>query len=426
MRCHEARKRIADLSQKLSSGSMDEDIKRHIQSCPECALFAQAERTISRDLDTVAAIDDNDGVSVANLRKRIESIAGMSQSEKPEEFKIMSAIKRQLRARPRLSISLGTVIILLLFTTLIPFKFDRTIGYEVAVAGVDKNLAMDEDKITELFVALGLGDVDYKVGDCEATCELTITDLKSEYEMQLIIETFDELGNCVIKEVKEISDGEMVSLLKHAKHIFFSEMHLQRMDEDGIHEEAVQKIEMLKGLHEGSFTIFISEGGDIDTPEDDNRIIWKGSTAEGVLYELDQNDPEFWEKLKATGDPHIEFNTKDDNAHSDHEAEMIFSHKPIDAALPDGFELKQNYPNPFNPTTTIQFSIPEAEDVLLEVYNINGQRVKTLVDKYFSAGQHSVTWDATNSNGEKVASGIYLYRLTAGEITTSKKMSLLK
>lgn len=90
-------------------------------------------------------------------------------------------------------------------------------------------------------------------------------------------------------------------------------------------------------------------------------------------------------------------------------------------ALPAKFRLYQNNPNPFNPGTGIPFSLPVATDVRLEVYNIAGQVVETLVDGYLEAGTHVVTWD-----GSKAGSGIYFYRINAGEFSDSKKMVLLK
>ncbi|MFH2035684.1 MAG: T9SS type A sorting domain-containing protein, partial [Candidatus Zixiibacteriota bacterium] len=94
--------------------------------------------------------------------------------------------------------------------------------------------------------------------------------------------------------------------------------------------------------------------------------------------------------------------------------------------LPDNFELGQNYPNPFNPTTVINFALPQVSDVNIEVYNILGRKVVTLIDERMDAGYHSVNWNGTNSQGVSVASGVYFYRLTAGEFTQSKKMVLLK
>jgi len=96
------------------------------------------------------------------------------------------------------------------------------------------------------------------------------------------------------------------------------------------------------------------------------------------------------------------------------------------AELPTGYTLSQNYPNPFNPTTTIRFSLPTAEDITLEVFNLLGQKVKTLRIGQHSAGTHTLEWDATNESGQDVASGVYLYRLVTDSFTQSRKMILLR
>jgi subtilisin family serine protease len=94
--------------------------------------------------------------------------------------------------------------------------------------------------------------------------------------------------------------------------------------------------------------------------------------------------------------------------------------------VPANFSLDQNYPNPFNPTTHISFALPSDSKVSLNIYNIMGQKVKTLVDGITKAGTHTVTWDGTNEQGESVASGIYFYKLSAGDKVITKKMSLVK
>jgi len=94
--------------------------------------------------------------------------------------------------------------------------------------------------------------------------------------------------------------------------------------------------------------------------------------------------------------------------------------------LLDGFILSQNYPNPFNPQTQFEFSLPHASHVKVEVFNVLGQRVTTLVDKRLPAGSYRVTWDGKDYVGQEVSSGVYLYRLTADEFVQSRKMLLLK
>ena len=91
------------------------------------------------------------------------------------------------------------------------------------------------------------------------------------------------------------------------------------------------------------------------------------------------------------------------------------------------FELAQNFPNPFNPATTIRYSLPETEKVTLKVYNLLGEEVVALVqNEEKAAGHHFAIWDGRNKTGQPVSSGLYLYRLQAGEITIIKKMALVK
>ena len=101
--------------------------------------------------------------------------------------------------------------------------------------------------------------------------------------------------------------------------------------------------------------------------------------------------------------------------------------KAVVETKPESFALADNYPNPFNPTTTIQYALPQAADVELTVYNAVGQPVRTLVAEYQSAGRYAVDWDATNDSGHRLSSGMYFYRLQAGEeFREVRKMLLLK
>lgn len=89
--------------------------------------------------------------------------------------------------------------------------------------------------------------------------------------------------------------------------------------------------------------------------------------------------------------------------------------------LPSEFLLRQNYPNPFNPNTTIHFELPIATNVILKVYNILGQEVATLVDENKAAGKYDVQFD-----GSQLSSGVYFYRLTAGEHSSPNFISIKK
>ena len=90
------------------------------------------------------------------------------------------------------------------------------------------------------------------------------------------------------------------------------------------------------------------------------------------------------------------------------------------------FKIDQNYPNPFNPATVINYSIPKEVAVSIKVYNSLGKEIKTLENGYKSAGLYSIIWNGDDNSGNKVSSGTYFYRITAGEFTQIKKMILLK
>ncbi len=96
------------------------------------------------------------------------------------------------------------------------------------------------------------------------------------------------------------------------------------------------------------------------------------------------------------------------------------------SVTPSRYELYQNYPNPFNPITVIEYSLPEAGQVKIEIYNLAGQKVRTLVDSYLEAGRYKIYWDGTDDSGMRVSSGIYIYRLVAGGSIVTRKMVLLK
>jgi hypothetical protein len=99
--------------------------------------------------------------------------------------------------------------------------------------------------------------------------------------------------------------------------------------------------------------------------------------------------------------------------------------------VPTEFSLSQNYPNPFNPSTIIKFKVQGSRfkvplPTTLKVYNVLGQKVRTLVDEPKQTGEYEAIWDGKDDKGEVMASGIYFYQLKAGNLTDTKKMLLLK
>jgi len=96
-------------------------------------------------------------------------------------------------------------------------------------------------------------------------------------------------------------------------------------------------------------------------------------------------------------------------------------------SIPGAFDLRPNVPNPFNPSTAINFDLYEDGVVSLELYNIAGQKIRTLIDReMLGIGPHSIIWNAADDGGQPVSAGIYLYKLSVGEKSAFKKMTLIK
>ena len=90
-------------------------------------------------------------------------------------------------------------------------------------------------------------------------------------------------------------------------------------------------------------------------------------------------------------------------------------------AIPSVFAVEQNSPNPANPTTTISFTLPESGTVTVDIFNVAGQKVDTLVNDFMDSGRHSVVW-----NGSNFSTGVYFYTVKSGEFSRTMKMTLLK
>ena len=98
----------------------------------------------------------------------------------------------------------------------------------------------------------------------------------------------------------------------------------------------------------------------------------------------------------------------------------------FDNSFPSSFTLHSNYPNPFNPSTKISYSIPESGDISLNIYDMRGRRIKSLVNKNQTSGRYLVEWNATDDYANNVGAGVYIYQLRSGNKTLSQKMVLMK
>lgn len=486
MRCHEARSRLNE-STRINPET-DKGLLHHLKQCRDCARVAAASDELRQVFADAAVHDEADGLLWAEQQRRVEAMAAPSRTNQPKEMPFMSRLRRQFNLRPRLTLGLAVAVLVLIAGTVIPLKFDQTVGFEVAVAGVDRDLALNQEKLDELLKRLGLENVTIDIKGCEATCNLVVSELDSETDANMIRLAFEEIGKGgVLVELSEVHMDVSGSALGHAVSIWVSDDN-EHLDEAGEFELQHIVMERLGDDFCGATNMFF-------TDEDGNRVQFSGADADGaeheftwvsdgegnvsaehgvfisavaadvggvkcerVLYMTHEDDggghaalinpddivdgrltDEAREALEVMGYAVEETNNGDGtltvkltkgDANSQEVMELKLKIDDGSAAktgeLPEGYALSQNYPNPFNPTTQIAYSLGESEYVTLQIFNIRGQLIKTLVEDMMPAGDHTIEWNATNESGDRVASGVYLYRLQAGEITQSKKMTLVK
>jgi len=482
MRCRQARRKLIELGLAGMSIDRDKELQDHLSQCPECAARAEAAAAFNADLKTARVHDEEDAVPWPDFKQNVERMAAMRdrrQSKNEKEKSIMTEIMNKARSKPTFSVGMAVFAVIIILSLVIPFKYDKTVGYEVAFAGVDKDLALDSDKINRLLDKLGVVDAVVDVADCDTTCKVYIKSLKSSDDANLVIAAFSDIDNVeLLDDVKPIHVSTSGSIIRiAANEIMLDKSDTKTAEElhhiiieklgvdcdlnsmiwmtDTIEGEGDVKLNIAIGTCDsvgGIATMMMGEDGELisavshNLPDGEN-LLWVD--AESGPINLDSLcggqkiiclpadgglDEATLEKMEAMGMKVIIKNAEDCIKNDD---ELIydtddFADSPDlltakeTSLIPDKFGLAQNYPNPFNPNTIIDYSIPKAQHVTLEIVNINGRLVRTLVDEHRESGIHSVEWDATGSDGSEVAAGVYLYRITAGDFSETKKMSFVK
>jgi hypothetical protein len=391
-----------------------------------------------------------------------------------------------------LGLGIGVAIALLAFLTLVPFSVEQTIGYEVAFAGVDERLALDEERFSQFLVTLGIEDADYSVSDCDKVCNVTVKGIPSADQARLLVAAFDQMDNVILlKGISEEHGDVHRSVVELIGNEILVGSHVSLTDNE-IHQLLLERVGdsltcnlifySRDDLDSNHHAIFITEQGDtVNVINQDGGWVADSSASHFIVLRTDGDSLEHFvwhsnaegngavgsyqiheifkevgvdpgdiagtldeEKRQALAERGIEIDVvESEDGKVEIKLRMIHTEgsgenqdrvdtenqspgKSAEAILPEGYSLEQNYPNPFNPTTTIEYEIGATQNVTLEIINVQGQVVRTLVDQPQSAGVHSVQWDATNDAGERVASGTYFYRLSAGDFSQTKQMVLVK
>jgi hypothetical protein len=227
MLCHQARRRLNKFDWLRSNYALDEELMEHLGKCPKCHSLVQAEETLRGDLGVIREARPDGDLSLADIREKAEGTAGGVNAVEPEVRPFVHRLALALVPNTRFKFAVVAIAILVGFLAVVPFSFNEKVGYEIAIGGVEKSIAMDNQKITSLLDALGMekgkastlldslgkSDIHLSVGECSETCRLTISDLKTERDVRLMVKAIIELGCCQIDNIAPIFRSESTSLL---------------------------------------------------------------------------------------------------------------------------------------------------------------------------------------------------------------------
>lgn len=222
MLCHQARTRLEAAGWQTAAIDRDSELLEHLGNCAECASLMRAEQLLHRSLRQVRNSEPQTPLAVSTIRARVESdVRG-----KPR-LRFVDRLVGSLIPNSRPRIAVAVVVAMFAVVALIPLDFSQKVGYQIAIDGVGREIALENPKITSLFGALGMeqevatslldslgmNQIHFTVGECTETCRLTIFDLRTERDVRLMVKAIIDLGCCRIDNVAPVFRNESMSLL---------------------------------------------------------------------------------------------------------------------------------------------------------------------------------------------------------------------
>jgi hypothetical protein len=223
MRCREARRRLTESRKGQPADIEDRELLDHLAECPDCAQEAKALGTLRQML---LAAGENDAVHVTPMSAQKDVVeARAAQTGRGILWRRLFwfAMEHGGRNRLRYGIGVAVAVALLTLVSLVPFRYDHTIGYDVAFAGVCREVGIDDERICDVLYELGLEEADIGISECDSTCDLTVVDLKSEQEVGLVVAAFN--GLCTddpVADVIPVVTSTSGSLLRQANERIFT------------------------------------------------------------------------------------------------------------------------------------------------------------------------------------------------------------
>ena len=217
MHCDQARRRISEHEKVGTDPGKDPSLVDHLQSCSQCRREAQATGLLARVLKTAGEDDPVDITPFMEARRSVEARVAASDIRSSVTDHAESGFSIGRLWRPARVVYASVALAAILVIALMPFQYDKTIGYAVAFAGVERELAEDHEFICDLLYDLGLVEADVDLLGCDSTCNVQVVELRTLEEAQLIVNALARINNAELSsDIIPVREGASASLLERA------------------------------------------------------------------------------------------------------------------------------------------------------------------------------------------------------------------
>ena len=439
MDCREAGKQLIKRADDHLAADEEEALREHLNRCADCARLALAEQLLADDIEHIRCVQPPRPMTVGQIR---EGIAVRERHYRNTNLgvRMMRRVSNTVYRRPRLSVAAAAVFIVLLASVLVPITTEHPAGYEVAFAAPGNGLVLNQENAKKMLAALDIDNARIEISEADSEVEYRIAPLEDSAQVRRLMLVLDSLGGRRVRSTvspTESRDRTIWQLLLddtglegdtapppvHAgQRARTTTLNLnERFKDDFLLWMPVgdQSGDSLRGLlldRQGDKTNIQIVGEPAGIAPDDcgwhqylNNSVMHTQTPDGEeatfrLYEIEDV-----RKLERMG---YNFVT------------MTWG-TPGQVPIPGmGPRLNEIKPNPFAEKTLIEYMVPQAYAVRLQILDEQGHEVCTLLDCIALAGIHEASWDGRDIDGNLAAPGAYVCRFTAGDYVETQEIRL--
>ncbi len=439
MGCREAKKKLIRLADGHLAADEENALREHLKECPSCARLALAEQLLTHDIEQIRAVHVPHPMTINQIR---EEIAALERNLRNTNLgvRIMRQVSDTVYRKPRLSLATAALFMLLLASVLVPVRTEQPVGYEVAFAAPASGLMLIQENAEKMLAALDIDDALVEVSEADFEIEYRIAPLKDSAQVRRLIAALDSLGcrrvrstvaptesrdrtiwQLLLNDSRPATDASPMAVHTEKRASTTTIDLKKRFKDDFVLWMPVgdQAGDSLRGLlldRQGDKTNIQIFGERFAMSTDDcgwhqylNNSVMHTQTPDGEQGTFNLYEIEDVRKLEKMG---YNFVT------------MKFE-TPRRVPIPGmGPKLNEIKPNPFSEKTIIEYMVPQAYEVHLQILDERRREIRNLLQCMPLAGIYHVTWDGLDADGDPVKPGTYLCRFIAGDYVETQKIVL--